>query len=71
MKSGMCPHCGEIVRVERSLTVYHDWPKPFRQVCPGSLQNPRCAESDGRVLWNGQPNRRFTGNVAGSGELDV
>lgn len=58
---GMCPHCGEEVRLRHSLTATHDWPKPTRQVCPGSGQNPRCAESDARPLWNGEPNRRFRG----------
>lgn len=54
--TGMCPHCGAIVEVRHSLTVTHDYPPPTRQVCPGSGQNPRCAESDARRLWNGQPN---------------
>lgn len=58
---GMCPHCGEDVAVKDSLTAYHDWPKPTRQVCPGSKQHPRCAESDARPLWNGEPNKRFRG----------
>lgn len=55
--TGMCPHCGAIVGLsEGGLTTTHDWPKPTRQVCPGSQQNPRCAESDHRPLWNGKPN---------------
>jgi len=56
----MCPHCGALVECGAdSLTPYHDWPIPTRQVCPGSKQNPRCAESDARPLWNGQPNPHF------------
>lgn len=61
MNTGMCPHCGEIVQIKDTLTVYHDWPKPCRAVCPGSKQNPRCAESDGRLLWNGKENPHFKG----------
>lgn len=62
-QTGMCPHCGEEVGLaEGGLTEYHDWPKPTRQVCPGSGQNPRCAESDARPLWNGRPNLRFGGD---------
>lgn len=58
----MCPHCGQIVLVgPDTLTEYHDWPIPTRQVCPGSKQNPRCAESDRRPLWNGQPNPHIGG----------
>lgn len=64
--TGMCPHCGEEVSTKDGLTAYHDWPKPTRQVCPGSRQNPRCAESDGRPLWNGQPNMRFYRNQESS-----
>ena len=52
----MCPHCGAPVIVKNSLTVTHSWPIPTRQVCPGSGQNPRCAESDARPLWNGERN---------------
>lgn len=58
---GMCPHCGEDVPIRDSLTAYHDWPPFCRSVCPGSKQHPRCAESDARPLWNGEPNRRFRG----------
>ena len=60
--TGMCPHCGEEVALEDGLTVYHDWPKLTRQICPGSRQNYRCAESDARPLWNGEPNLRFAGS---------
>lgn len=64
-ETGMCPHCGEIVLLDREvLTATHDWPKLTRQVCPGSQQNPRCAKSDARPLWNGQPNRHFGGGDA-------
>lgn len=56
----MCPHCGALLDVgSDGLTPYHDWPKPLRVVCPGSKQNPRRAESDARVLWNGKPNERY------------
>ncbi len=45
----MCPHCGEDVRlIDGHLTATHDYPKPFRVICPGSGQIPRCAESDNR-----------------------
>lgn len=50
----MCPHCGEDVRIEGGLTVTHDWPRPTRQVCPGSGQYPRCA----RVGWSPVVERR-------------
>jgi hypothetical protein len=67
--TGMCPHCGAVVAVsDGHLTDYHDWPKPTRQVCPGSKQIPRCAESDARPLWNGKPNLLFAGR--GRGESD-
>lgn len=52
--TGMCPHCGAIVGVWGSLTVEHL--DEHGAVCPGSVQNARCAESDRRPLWNGQPN---------------
>lgn len=57
----MCPHCGTLVDVEPDsrLVPYHSWPLPTRQVCPGSKQIPRCAESDGRPLWNGQSNPHY------------
>lgn len=60
----MCPHCGAIVRLAPSgLTTVHaiegkalaDGP------CPGSGQIPRCALSDARPLWNGEPNPHFGG----------
>lgn len=65
---GMCPHCGTIVRVGGGLTVTHDWPPFTRQVCPGSGENPRCAASDGRPLWNGKPNPHFRGKEADRGQ---
>ena len=55
----MCPHCGALVVMVDNLTPYHDWPKPTRQVCPGSRQNPRYAFSDRRPLWNGERNLLF------------
>lgn len=62
-RKGMCPHCGEDVFLGAvtGLTEFHNYPKLSRQVCPGSGQNPRCAESDARLLWNGEPNLRFAG----------
>lgn len=61
--TGMCPHCGTIVKLEQTLTAYHDWPLFTRQVCPGSRQNARCAESDARPLWNGKPNPHLRGET--------
>lgn len=50
----MCPQCGRVVRVTRAgLTYRHGGG------CVGSGQVPRCAESDGRPLWSGQPNPHF------------
>lgn len=46
----MCPHCGKLVAIKDGLTVYHDWPVPTRQVCPGSKQIARCATSDHRSV---------------------
>ncbi len=58
----MCPHCAALCGVGNdSLTPYHNYPLPTRQVCPGSKQNARCAESDARPLWNGEPNPHFAG----------
>ena len=62
----MCPHCGEKMVCD-GLTPVHDWPKHTRQGCPGSQQNPRCAESDGRLLWNGNPNPHFHRNQPAAG----
>lgn len=55
-EKAMCPHCGELVATSGGLTATHNYPKPTRQVCPGSRQNPRNPESDRRGLWNGEPN---------------
>ena len=61
--SGMCPHCGQDVPLTVGhLTYPHDDPDTGR-TCDGSEQNPRCAESDGRPLWNGKPNLRFYRNA--------
>lgn len=70
--TGMCPHCGEIVRLSEGdwLTATHDWPKPTRQVCPGSQQNPRNPESDGRPLWNGEANPHYYRNKARAASHD-
>ncbi len=60
LKDGMiCPHCGKFVDIRSGLTATHDYPKHCRQVCPGSGQYPRYAWGDGRLLWNGQPNKYF------------
>jgi len=56
--SSMCPHCGELFS-PCDLIPTHNWPKPTRQVCPGSGQIPRDPISDGRPLWNGKPNPHF------------
>lgn len=32
-----CIHCGETLELDEDGAIpYHDWPKPTRQVCPGS-----------------------------------
>ena len=48
-----CPHRGREYsdRACRPLIPTHDYPKLARQVCPGSGQQPRNAESDMRPLW--------------------
>lgn len=56
----MCPHCGRILALPDNLTPWHDLAAGDR-VCPGSRQIPRCAESDARWLWNGDPNPHFAG----------
>ncbi len=54
----MCPHCGLLIRPDKdSLIPYHYYHADQNcQTCPGSKQNPRCAESDRRLLWNGEKN---------------
>jgi hypothetical protein len=60
--TGMCPHCGEVVDVFANLiSIHYQKPGSLRDLCPGSRQIPRCAESDARPLWNGEPNTRFEG----------
>jgi len=54
--TGMCPHCGAIVRIGHTLTVRH---LAKGEPCPGSRQNPRNPESDARPLWNGERNPHF------------
>lgn len=54
--TGMCPHCGKIIRLKHSLITVHNYPKFTRQVCPGSKQNSRSPDSDLRPLWNGKGN---------------
>jgi len=44
MKFGVCSNsrCGEKVRLDEDGNIaYHDWPKPTRQVCPGSKKPPK------------------------------
>lgn len=57
MTEYMCPHCGEIFVALNSsrLIPTHDFPRPFRAVCPGSGQNPRNPLSDSRPLWKDLP----------------
>ena len=56
-----CPHCGELFGYSKTMTAEicgkiptHDYPKPCRSVCPGSLQQPRSIE-DRRPLWKDDP----------------
>ena len=59
----MCPHCGYLLGAVLDLTTVHAVDgDPGKGVCPGSQQIPRCAESDGRPLWNGKPNPHFYRN---------
>ena len=51
----MCPHCGHTYMPLLTVVPTHSWPKPTRQVCPGSGQKARKPD-DPRVLWNGKPN---------------
>ncbi len=60
--TGMCPYCGTIVTIRNGLTTTHDWPPMTRQVCPGTRENHRNPESDGRPLWNGKPNPHYYRN---------
>lgn len=56
-----CPHCGWTYDPEDAANKYrdfvyelvptHDFPPPFRAVCPGTNQHPRNAETDLRLLW--------------------
>lgn len=60
----MCPHCGALSPARGSLIPNHNYPPLTRQLCPGSQQNPRHPESDGRQLWNGEANPNFYRTVA-------
>ena len=61
---GMCPYCGKDVKVRNGLTVDHYLALVVvGQMCPGSYQHYRNAESDGRPLWNGKSNPRFYRNA--------
>jgi hypothetical protein len=57
----MCPHCGRLVGIRKSGLTFTHW--DIGDYCPGSGQNPRCAESDGRPLWNGEPNPHYFRNA--------
>ena len=63
--TGMCPHCGRIVRLSNGHLTYKHMEHGGPGYCPGGQQNPRCAESDARPLWNGKPNPHITGGTDG------
>ena len=51
-----CPHCGEVFsRLQDNVIPTHDYPRPCRQVCPGSGESPR---TNGATLWNDDPKQR-------------
>lgn len=62
MANMMCPHCGLIVELRDGLVCPHSERNGPIRVCPGTGQNPRCAESDGRPLWNGESNPHYYRN---------
>lgn len=51
----MCPYCGALLECDHLMPLH----QLFGETCPGAGQIARCAESDARPLWNGQPNRHF------------
>lgn len=58
----MCPHCGELFGYRALMKSAiagkiptHDYQKPCRSVCPGSLQAPRNPQTDRRPLWKDDP----------------
>lgn len=55
--SAMCPQCARLFP-PCGLIPDHDG-------CEGSMQNPRCPESDGRPLWSGESNPHFYRNQPG------
>lgn len=51
-----CPHCGEnFSALKNGKIPTHDFPKPCRQVCPGSGESPRKKKS---ALWKNDPEQR-------------
>lgn len=52
-----CPHCGEGFATLKngSEIPTHDFPRPCRQVCPGSGEAPRRKDSQ---LWKDEPKQR-------------
>lgn len=54
-----CPHCGGLYPFNPGMVPTHDWPRPLRQVCPGSGQSPR-KQGDKRLL--GKDTARVTRN---------
>ena len=53
----MCPHCGEVFSGMPALIKTHDWPRPCRQICPGSGQVPR-DPNDRRPLWKDEKEKK-------------
>lgn len=67
----MCPYCGDLCGVGSDTLTNVHWLMDA-VVCPGSQQNPRCAQSDARPLWNGKPNpHRATAHSDGYGTPDA
>jgi len=51
-----CPYCGEAFFVLKENAIpTHDFPRPCRQVCPGSGAQPR---RRGSPLWKDDPQQR-------------
>lgn len=52
-----CPHCGEkFTRLDKGRIPMHDFPKPCRQVCRGSDQQPKA--HDDTPLWKDDPEQQ-------------
>lgn len=75
-----CPHCGEqFPKLKEGKIPTHDWPRPCRQVCPGSGERPRANADtplykDNRLPPKTDPNTT-SNDVAcqfcGEGEFDL